>query len=84
MIANLQFQNKQTLKSVYGPEQWTTCKQREKLELRAVDYILYKSLNLIVVQNLPNKKTIVVKGLPDKLMPSDHLSLFAIFSFAVK
>lgn len=33
------------------------------------------------MEDPPKAGSIVVKGLPDRNMPSDHLPLFAIFTF---
>ena len=81
VLKDMPLHDKTTLQSAYASDQWTTCKQRETLELRVIDYILYSGLNLIAVENPPKEKNIVVKGLPDRSMPSDHLPLFAIFTF---
>jgi len=81
VLKDLQLHSNTTLQSAYAPDQWTTCKQREKLELRVIDYILYSELNLIAVDDPPKEKSIVVRGLPDRNMPSDHLPLFAILTF---
>lgn len=49
-ILDFQFKGGEKLQSAYDPSLWTTCKQREVLELRTIDYIMFKNLNLIAIQ----------------------------------
>lgn len=56
LLRELPLQDKTTLQSVYGTDQWTTCKQRQTLELRTIDHMLYSRLNLVALENPPCEK----------------------------
>jgi mRNA deadenylase 3'-5' endonuclease subunit Ccr4 len=55
--------------------------KHEKEESRTIDYIFYRSKNLIPIAYLefPTKHDIGVNGLPSASYPSDHLALQTIF-----
>ena len=55
--------------------------QNEKEESRTIDYIFYRSENLIPIAYLefPTKGDIGPNGLPSAHYPSDHLALQSIF-----
>lgn len=73
------------MQSAYDTTLWTTCKQRKELELRTIDYITYTDLNVVSYQEPPaHEKVVQDGGLPNKLIPSDHLPMYAQFTFKEK
>lgn len=69
-------------KSAYPVDSWTTYKYRLEEVCRNIDYIFYSvNLELNNILEIPDKQLIGINGLPNQFYPSDHMSLFATFSF---